>query len=487
MYQRQRKPRRPEEERELANAPADPPSGRESRLLRASQRIDSLIAALKELQTQVTAGNLPEQNLRAVALAYEGLDAELMTTLTDTSSGTDGAAERDTDSDDPAPDRLRLAVLSLARACISKPKDRYIATLVLGLAGDGVPATLAAVGEELALSRERIRQRRNRAFRSINANVQRRVASAAKLRAVLLSILGVSELPDPHKIAMLVVRLMTDHFAAARQLTLICCKAAGLSDRNLPEIVASATVEACREAATAGKWHANRWKDVAHRAIGANSRFDSPPQLLVGRKRAPHAADDGELITLQSDKLRRSVACESGAELRIFSWLERSADIRWYQEQPVSIPYVHRGRSRRYYPDVAVWDHQGRVIVVEVKPLLTMYREETVAKAISALKFLEPRGIGYLLVDPSGMTPADLAHYPYDEGAAREIELLFVHGPVPFRAIKETVLRRLSALDARTFASMVVNRDWSVTAAGAVQIGRLPEGLSFRPLIRALQ
>lgn len=200
----------------------------------------------------------------------------------------------------------------------------------------------------------------------------------------------------------------------------------------------------------------------------------------------PQAGEDGERITLHSKKLGRSVACESGTELRVFTWLERSTDIRWYQEQPISIPYVHHGRPRRYYPDVAIWDQEGRVAMVEVKPLFAIYREETVVKAIAALNFLGPQGIGYLLVDASGRTPATVAHHTYDEGVAQEIESLFTDGPVPFRAVREIWSRRHAnrTLDVLTFASMVVNRDWSVTDAPGVRVGKLPEGLSFRPLIR---
>jgi hypothetical protein len=454
-------------------------------LARIAQSIDHLIAALQDLQTRIAVGKLPDPKLRAIALAYEQLDGDVMDAVPDEPGDSIGNA--DMDNDDPLPDRLRTAVLRVIRACVSKTKDRYIAIRVLGLTGDGIPATLAAVGEELSLSRERIRQRRNRAFRSITATMQRRVASSARLRAALLSALGVNKLTDAGKIAELIVNCMTDRCAAARQLTLICCKAAGLSDSDLTATVPAATLMACRDVAIAGKWRVNHWRDIAPQVIGSTNRFKSPPDIAIGSKRMPHAGEDGELITLHSEKLGRNVACESGTELRVFTWLEHSTDIRWYQEQPVSIPYVHHGRPRRYYPDVAIWDQEGRVAMIEVKPVFTIYREETVIKAIAALDFLVPQGIGYLLVDASGRTPATVAHHAYDEGAAQEIESLFAHGSMPFRTIREIWSRRHPGrtLDVLTFASMVVNRDWSVTDARGVRVGKLPEGVSFRPLIRA--
>ena len=48
-----------------------------------------------------------------------------------------------------------------------------------------------------------------------------------------------------------------------------------------------------------------------------------------------------------------------------------------------------------------------------MKPLFTIYREETVIKAIAALNFLGPQGIGYLLVDASGRTPATSSPPPH--------------------------------------------------------------------------
>ena len=52
-----------------------------------------------------------------------------------------------------------------------------------------------------------------------------------------------------------------------------------------------------------------------------------------------------------SERLQRRVACESDTELRVFSWLENSSQVRWYQEQPVAVPYQLAGVPAYYYPD----------------------------------------------------------------------------------------------------------------------------------------
>lgn len=447
--------------------------------------IDALVAAASALKECVTAGNLPDRAVRAVAGAYEKLDASLLRGEHEPESNpSDDAAQ----NEDPLPDRLRAALLRLLRVCVSKRRDREIAIRTLGLMedGDGVPETLAAVGERLDISRERVRQCRVRAFRQISAGVARHVASATRLRAVLSAIAGATNLADPQVIAPVIVRFITDRFAPATQLTVICCKAAGAYGPDLLLAAETAAVEACRDPELLGKWRIDHWRDAAPRAIGSVARFDSPPEYLTRAMRKPSPGRERDTIALASEKLRRTVLCESGTELRVFTWLERCPDVRWYQEQPIKIAYyTGTGEAKFYYPDVAVWDHDGRVVVIEVKPLITMYREDTLAKAIGALRFLGPRGIGYLLVDASGRTPADLAAHPYDTRAAVEIETMFRDRPVPFGLVRRTLCRGLGSFDFRAFVSMVVNRDWAVSNLPGVHVGRLAQGLSFRTLLQS--
>jgi hypothetical protein len=78
----------------------------------------------------------------------------------------------------------------------------------------------------------------------------------------------------------------------------------------------------------------------------------------------------------------------------------------------------------------------GRVIVVEVKPIYYMYRHRTLAKASAALKDCGARGFGYLLVDESGRTLADVARYEFSTAIAEQIESSFRAGPVSFGRVR---------------------------------------------------
>jgi hypothetical protein len=231
-------------------------------------------------------------------------------------------------------------------------------------------------------------------------------------------------------------------------------------------------------------WALDRWSDAASKAIFVNTvRFAALPRDLTGIKRVPASLQGPHFIGFTSERMRRLVACESGAELKVFSWLERSREVRWYQEQPAAVPYTLEGCHGYYYPDAAVLDRDGRVVIVEVKPAFMMYRIETLAKAVAALDHFGPRGIGYLLVDPAGRTIADLARADYDREIVSTIEPLFAHGPVSFRLVRDTFRLRQGRFDPAAFASLVVNGDWAVTSGPGVRISKLPQRLSFRALL----
>jgi Sigma-70, region 4 len=440
--------------------------------------IDHLIFSLETLKADAIDGKLQEHKVTAVTSAYERFDAELLSTVHQPKRGEDVC------HDDPLPERLRDALRNLVRTCVPKLKDRYVAVRALGLADDGSPATLATIGEELGISRERVRQRRIRTFHRIDAQVTRRVSSASKLRTVLRSASVLTDWSDPKMVAPFVVKYVSDHFEAAKELTVICCKAAGSLDPGLREVAQNAALKACKDPEILGKWRLDRWADAVGAAIGAFAHFDAPPIDLVGRKRMPAVPSGSAAAEFPSEKLGRDVACESGPEYRVLNWLEQSPEVSWYQEQPVGVPYTFGGRNRVYYPDVAVWDRQGRVIVVEIKPLFTMYRQDTIVKATAAWNYFAPRGMGYLLVDASGRTIGDLTFKSYDKIAAEEIELQFARGPVPFRNVRERLSRVSGRFDFPAFVSMVVNRDWAVTAGPAVRVCKLADGVSFRPFLR---
>lgn len=448
-----------------------------------SDGIDRLIEALNRLKAPSHRAAPPRRAVAAVALAYDRLDAMLLETVVP-------AAPRDADlpADDPLPDRLRDAFGGIVAACVPDVQDRHIARTLLGLDGDGERLTLQQVGDDLGVSRERIRQRRNRAFRNIAAALPRRIASAARLRAVLADVSRDADWTQPDQAARTVVRLVNDRLAAAQQLTVMLMLAAGASGdtARLRHSAEAAARDACRDPTVFGRWQLDRWSDATAKAVlnGRFERFGTLPDDMATARRSTGEGGGRHALTFQSRKLRRMVECESGMEFSVYQWLEASDDVQAYQEQPIAIDYSDGGRARRYYPDAVVLGTDGRLIVVEVKPVFTMFRQRTLAKALAAIAYLQPRGIGYLMIDSRGRTLRDLAMRPYDAAQAQAVELDMQDGAIPFKRIKDIMADTAGGFDPAAFMSMAINRDWRVTD-GPVHISRLAPELSFRPMLAA--
>jgi hypothetical protein len=443
-----------------------------------SARINSLISSLTDLKEYAEIGKLPRGQLAAVAVAYEGLERSLQFASDKTIVATDSDFK-----DDPLPDQLRSGLRHLVRTCVSRQRDCYVALRTMGLVGDGKPWTLAIIGDALGLSRERIRQLKVRAFKRIDAHLARRIATASRLRQVLTRLSPSTDWKSPEATAIMIVKYATSHIAAVRQLTIICCKAAGNHAAELNRLADAAAVKACSDPELLGEWRLDRWPDAAAKVVGPLQQFHHVPDDLMGSKRIPGIPRDTSFQVLNSRKLNRPVVCESGLEFQVYSWIEHSPDVSWYQEQPTSVLYRLRGYKRLYFPDVAVLDNDGRLIIVEVKPRFTMYREETLVKALAALSTFGARGIGYLLLDSSGRTLADLALVPFHVTAAEKVEKLLATGQMSYGAVMRELDRLGASTDIATFASMVVNRDWAVTTKSPVLVSKLPRDVSFHPFI----
>jgi len=294
--------------------------------------IDGLVSALLALKEEVARGGVSDRNVTAVTKAYAQLDAALLSMVR-------SLKLEDESEQEPVSVRLRTALSNAVQVSVSNLKDRYIVNRVLGLGEDGEPSTLAAIGDDLDVSRERVRQRRVRAFRCIETRLSRQFTSTARLRAIFREISSAAAWDDPAQVAPIVVRLITDNWVAAKQFTVMCCIAAGTARPNVHADAERAVMKACQDPAIHGRWRFDHWKEAVVKAIfGRRGYFDSLPADLVGRKRAPGNLHESTALALRSKKLGRTVACESGMELRVFSWLERSPDVLWYQEQPTVVP-----------------------------------------------------------------------------------------------------------------------------------------------------
>jgi hypothetical protein len=449
----------------------------------AIEKLDHLLDSLNDLKgTLVSNPDRVAQSQKIAREAFVRLDDSLVS-ITSSHAANDGSRE-----DMPLPDRFRAALADLVKNCVPEHKRRYVALRTLGLEDDGVPARLSDIAQDLGISRERVRQLRNKAYARIHGSVRHRIGTCQRLRNVMKAVSAETDWTDPRESTRQVIRLLSDGAPMVRSLALICCLAAGWSG-NVSELSNSLTEIAaaeCQRTEDQQRWRLDTWKDAAAQAAipGPVSVFHGPPSHLVGRKREPGEVRDEGMLIFQSAKLGRQVACESGSEYRVVSWLEASADVVWYQEQPVVVPYQLRGRSRRYFPDFAILDRRGAVYIMEVKPISGMYRELTLAKALACFKYVSGHGMGYLLVDRRGRSISDYASNTYNGAVADKIDALIdKHDRIPYSEVRAIFEVELGRVTAGQFISMTINRGWSITDPPGVTIGRLPDGLSFQPLV----
>ena len=110
-----------------------------------------------------------------------------------------------------------------------------------------------------------------------------------------------------------------------------------------------------------------------------------------------------------SSLLGRPVGCDSQLELRFYERLEASQLAQWYVEQPFSIPYADAfGHQRHYWPDALVHLTDGRWLLVEVKPTISLVTEPDQRKWAAAAERCAIRGVGFLVINPA--TSTSLGH-----------------------------------------------------------------------------
>lgn len=102
----------------------------------------------------------------------------------------------------------------------------------------------------------------------------------------------------------------------------------------------------------------------------------------------------------RSQKLGRLVQFDSTLELRLLQQLELDDRVASYQEQPVELNYALDGETRGYTPDIAVELLDGRVFIVEAKPLERLGEFTNVKKWSALAAWCADSGFGFWVGSP---------------------------------------------------------------------------------------
>ncbi len=389
---------------------------------------------------------------------------------------------------DPVEERVDDAVWLLGEAVASIPArrrdwDRSILRQRLGL--EGTAPTLQEIGDELDVTRERVRQIQQRALRHLGG----RSAGATEWRGHLLEALGVQTPADANSEA--VGRYVSEHLNGLNEHVAVKAIAHALrppADRDRFAKAATSWLRAERgrqELERRERRPAGRGMEVVERMLAA-TWWPRGPLLTIdpSRQRRCREPTGGEGLagTFESTKLNRLVAYESDLERAFLERLDRSDEVAFYQEQPVAIRWVEDGLRRRYCPDVLVVQRDGRALLVEVKQQWMMALRPTVDRLAAAVEFCSRKGLGLLVTD-GRRSIDDLTDRMVPNGFATELErLVDIRGgvdPTTFMPLA----RRFGAHLADTAAAAIQLRlSWSMSP---FELTRHPGAESFFASARA--
>src|SRR5699024_6974835 len=255
------------------------------------------------------------------------------------------------------------------------PREQKILRLRLGIDDD--PHTLEEIGQQFGVTRERIRQLQNRAL-SLLVRRARRPGTPGSMLAGLLDVPRSRGFDEDFAERIAAIAAAEFNAPGRTSIPFLLC-AAGVSARDARDAAALAAKITKRrraeEKARAREESSRRRADkIVSRWIETAEWPASAPQAVESEKfHALRLMEPGEAAgSFHSNKLGREVHYESGLERDALAALEASSEIDWYQEQPLSIIYVWKGRERRYYPDIIAALRDGRHLLIEVKPLMSM-------------------------------------------------------------------------------------------------------------------
>lgn len=292
-----------------------------------------------------------------------------------------------------------IMLVSAAVQRLSKERDRDV--LLMRLGTDEHPHTLAEIAAKWGVSRERVRQIQERAFRRLAAKSRYEGTPNTALKNLIIAVSDSS-----YEIAIWVHRIVHRDFMTSPELAakFILCTA-GIQKVKKVEIVGFfSTISRLQKAKLRELDHSRAAKERAESVLsGWLNNTDWPSALALpptaSQLSSQRTVNDSEISGLfYSHKLKRNVQYESGLELDIMTLLERSDQVSFYQEQPVAITYIFKGRVRRYYPDLLVATFDGRCMLVEVKPTDSMVLSINCAKANAGRAWAHARGWGWLVV-----------------------------------------------------------------------------------------
>jgi len=105
----------------------------------------------------------------------------------------------------------------------------------------------------------------------------------------------------------------------------------------------------------------------------------------------------------QSSKMQKSLHYRSGYESTIYECLEADVEVNAFDVEPFKVPYLHKGKARKYIPDLIVQFIDGRTEIWEIKPSSQTVLEVNKNKWRAATKACKNRGWKFVVITEKGI------------------------------------------------------------------------------------
>ncbi|MFC0452430.1 TnsA endonuclease N-terminal domain-containing protein [Rhodococcus jostii] len=307
------------------------------------------------------------------------------------------------------------AVVTEAISSLSDPRLRFIMQRRIGVL-DEEPTTLDSIADVLCLSRERVRQLQNTAVTRLTSRYFRESSSTIASLTAVFDQLG-SDVSDG-VLALRLLDAIDDTFRCNRVWLLnVLARLGGFPSKRAGQLAALG--RELREASAAHQRQqakALAQIDVSDRivegwvrdAVWPPSGLGTPEEPGTSMRRRPDQGALGVHGSFYSHKRGVDVYFESQLEKDAFCVAELSTCVSTYQEQPCAIPYRLNGKVCAYHPDLLLTLTDGRVLLIEVKPLWQIALTANRIKASAGRLYAAQRGWGWLSVADRGRTHRDL-------------------------------------------------------------------------------
>lgn len=136
-------------------------------------------------------------------------------------------------------------------------------------------------------------------------------------------------------------------------------------------------------------------------------------------RKVVHRANRKHVGYFPSRKIGRQVAFESLLERNYFFLLEYDPEVENFCEQPLDITFLHNGKKRHYYPDVAV-ERNGQIHIVEIKPSSKLNDVKLIPKFLSGINYCNAKDYQYRIITEKHM----------DKQILKNVKMLFGYSGV---------------------------------------------------------